>query len=51
METNGYEGLKDLACSFAMLESSNLGRQVTLEEVLAGKVASYQADIDSYYRL
>ena len=51
VETSGYEGLKDLACSFAMLESSNLGRRVTLKEVLTGRVSSYQAEIDSYYGL
>ena len=32
IETSGHEGLMDLACSFAMIESSHLKRQVTLAE-------------------
>jgi predicted dehydrogenase len=50
-ETNGNEGLRDLAASFAMIESSALGRTVTLDEVLAGSVNSYQQEIDAHYRL
>ena len=49
-ETSGREGLHDLACAFAMLESSTLARQVTLAEILAGDVATYQAEIDRYYQ-
>jgi predicted dehydrogenase len=48
-ETSGREGLHDLACAFAMLESSLLGRQVTLADVLSGAVAAYQAEIDAHY--
>jgi predicted dehydrogenase len=50
-ETSGREGLHDLACAFAMLESSLLGRQVTLADVLSGAVATYQAEIDAHYGL
>lgn len=50
-ETDGNEGLRDLAASFAMIESSALGRTVTLDEVLAGSVNSYQQEIDAHYRL
>jgi predicted dehydrogenase len=50
-ETDGEQGLRDLAAAFAMIESSHLGRAVTLEEVLAGEVAGYQAEIDRYYGL
>jgi predicted dehydrogenase len=50
-ETSGQEGLHDLACAFAMLESSALARQVTLREVLSGTVATYQADINAHYNL
>jgi predicted dehydrogenase len=50
-ETSGREGLRDLACAFAMLESSALGRRVTLDEVLTGNVTAYQEDIDVHYGL
>jgi len=50
-ETSGEEGLRDLACAFAMLESSALGRQVTLEEVIDGRADSYQREIDEHYGL
>ncbi len=50
-ETSGEEGLRDLAAAFAMLESSALGRQVTLDEVLSGEVSSYQREIDEHYSL
>ena len=48
-ETSGQEGLRDLACAFAMLESAGLARQVTQAEVLSGAVAAYQADINAHY--
>jgi predicted dehydrogenase len=48
-ETSGEEGLRDLACAFAMLESSALGRQVTQDEVLSGAVDGYQRAIDEHY--
>ncbi len=50
-ETSGREGLHDLACAFAMLESSALGRRVTLEEMLSGAVSGYQDEIDAHYQL
>ena len=50
-ETSGQEGLHDLACAFAMLESAALGRQVTLTEVLSGAAAVYQAEINHHYGL
>jgi predicted dehydrogenase len=50
-ETSGEEGLRDLACAYAMLESSLARRQVTLHEVLDGRVAAYQAEIDRHYGL
>lgn len=50
-ETSGEEGLRDLACAFAMLESSALGRQVTIDEVLSGAVDTYQRPIDEHYGL
>ncbi len=50
-ETSGDEGLHDLACAFGMLESSMLGRRVTLDEILSGTVATYQAEINAHYSL
>lgn len=50
-ETSGEEGLRDLACAFAMLESAALGRQVTQDEVLSGTADAYQREIDEHYGL
>lgn len=50
-ETSGEEGLRDLACAFAILESSALGRRVTQDEMLAGDAHAYQREIDEYYGL
>jgi 1,5-anhydro-D-fructose reductase (1,5-anhydro-D-mannitol-forming) len=50
-ETDGEEGLRDLAAAFAMIESSHLGRTVTLDEVLSGDVVHYQQEIDEFYGL
>jgi predicted dehydrogenase len=50
-ETSGREGLHDLACAFAMLESSQAARQVSLDEVLSGAVDGYQAEINAHYGL
>ncbi|MEM7033255.1 MAG: Gfo/Idh/MocA family oxidoreductase [Chloroflexota bacterium] len=50
-ETDGEEGVRDLAASFAMIESSLLGRTVTMDEVLSGAVDGYQAEINDYYKL
>lgn len=48
-ETDGMEGLHDLAAAFAMIESSRLGRTVMLAEVLSGAVDGYQREIDEHY--
>ena len=50
-ETSGLEGLHDLASAFAILESSALGRQVTLAEMLQGHAGVYQREIDKHYGL
>ena len=50
-ETSGREGLHDLACAFGMLESSQIGRRVTLDELLSGAVSGYQDEIDAHYGL
>jgi hypothetical protein len=48
---NGVEGTIDLALSYAILESGLLGRDVTLEEMLAGEADVYQKDINAHYGL
>ena len=50
-ETSGDEGVRDLAASFAIVESSLAGRAVSLDEVLSGEVDAYQRDLDEYYGL
>jgi len=51
METDGLEGLRDLACSYAVLESATLNRPVKVGDVLAGQVREYQREIDEHYGL
>jgi len=48
-ETGGREGLADLACAFAVLESAETGRSLEVEEVAAGRVRQYQQAIDERY--
>jgi predicted dehydrogenase len=48
-EASGSTGLNDLAAAFGICESAALGRPVTLDEVLDGRAAVYQADIDRHY--
>ena len=43
--------MRDLAASFAIVESSLAGRAVTLTEVLSGEVDAYQRDLDAFYGL
>ncbi|MDB5075220.1 MAG: oxidoreductase domain protein [Chloroflexi bacterium] len=50
-ETSGAEGLRDLASAYAILESSALGRAVSLDEMLSHSVDSYQRPIDEHYGL
>jgi 1,5-anhydro-D-fructose reductase (1,5-anhydro-D-mannitol-forming) len=49
METDGVEGLRDLACAFSLLESSTLRQPVRVADVLSGVVNAYQAEIDQHY--
>ena len=50
-ETDGQVGLNDLAAAYAIIESSHLGRTVTMEEMLNGEVANYQQEIDEHYAI
>jgi predicted dehydrogenase len=50
-ETSGREGLRDLAASFAVLESSLAKRTVAVDEVLTGRLCEYQRPIDERFGL
>ena len=49
METSGREGLRDLAASFALIESSLTGRPVKVDDVESGKLHLYEEEINNYY--
>jgi predicted dehydrogenase len=49
--TSGEEGLRDLAASFAIVESSLARRAVSLTEVLESRIDAYQRDLDEHYGL
>lgn len=51
IETSGMDGLHDLAAAYAILESTQAGRAVTLTEVLSGTADAYQRPIDQHYEL
>ncbi|MBN2293286.1 MAG: hypothetical protein JXM70_12720, partial [Pirellulales bacterium] len=48
-ETSGREGLIDLACAFAVLESAQAGRRVEIAEVLSDELNEYQQPINERY--
>jgi len=50
-ETDGEEGLRDLAASYAVLESNAAGATVQVAEVLSGAADAYQREIDEHYGL
>lgn len=50
-ECSGREGLLDLACSYAVVESALAGRSVTVEEVASGALRDYQKPIDERFGL
>jgi predicted dehydrogenase len=45
-EVDAEQGARSVAVSYALLESSAIGRPVTVAEVLAGELGSYQQSID-----
>jgi len=49
METSGLEGLRDLAASYALIESSLMGRSVKVDDVESGKIGKYEEEINLYY--
>ena len=50
-ETNGRDGLRDLATAYAALESSVAGRRVEVDEVLSGSLREYQRPTDEKFGL
>ena len=48
-ETNGLEGLRDIAPGLAILESSVLNRPVKLSDVEACQIETYQKDINAHW--
>ncbi|MFB3040511.1 MAG: gfo/Idh/MocA family oxidoreductase, partial [Candidatus Poribacteria bacterium] len=50
-ETSGDEGLRDLAASFAILESAELNQLVKVDDVESGVITAYQKEINDYYGL
>jgi 1,5-anhydro-D-fructose reductase (1,5-anhydro-D-mannitol-forming) len=51
MESSGDEGLRDLTCAFAILESATVNRPVRIADVTLGQVRAYQREIDEHYGL
>ena len=45
-ETSGDSGLRDLAAAFAILESALSGEAVHVDDVLDGRLAEYQQQIE-----
>jgi len=50
-ECTGREGLMDLACAYAVVESSLAQREVTIDEIVSGTLRDYQRPIDQHYGL
>jgi predicted dehydrogenase len=48
-ETDGREGVRDLATAFAIMESATARRPVDVADVLSGKVDAYQREINEHY--
>lgn len=50
-ECSGAEGRRDLACAYAIVESSLARREVSIEEIESGRLRTYQHPIDAHYGL
>ena len=48
-ETDGWEGLRDLAASYAILESAQAGRRIDVADVFSGAIRAYQRPIDAHF--
>ena len=49
METSGREGLRDLAASYALIESSLMKRSVNVDDIESGVIGRYEKEINQYY--
>jgi len=49
METSGREGLRDLAASYALIESSRMRRAVRVDDIESGRISHYEDEINRYY--
>ncbi|RJS74748.1 gfo/Idh/MocA family oxidoreductase [Candidatus Bathyarchaeota archaeon] len=49
METSGREGLRDLAASYALIESSLADAAVKVDDVESGRISSYEEEINKHY--
>jgi len=49
METSGREGLRDLAASYALIESSLTKSSIKVDDVESGRIGSYEKEINEYY--
>ena len=50
-ETSGRDALASLACAFSVLESAQAARRVDVTDVLNGRIADYQRDLDERYHI
>jgi predicted dehydrogenase len=50
-ESSGTEGLRELACAFAIVESDRARAAVAVDDVLTGRIDAYQREIDQAYGL
>lgn len=50
-ECSGREGLLDLACAYAVVESAKAGRRVSIKEIVEGSLRDYQKPIDEKFGL
>ncbi len=50
-QVSGRAGLRDLACGYAVLESSYLNRPVKISDVESGAIEGYQREINKHYKL
>ncbi|MBI1928377.1 hypothetical protein HYR99_29550, partial [Candidatus Poribacteria bacterium] len=46
VEVDAAQGARSVAVSYAILESGEIGRPVTIDEVLAEQVDAYQKEIN-----
>jgi 1,5-anhydro-D-fructose reductase (1,5-anhydro-D-mannitol-forming) len=50
-ETNGWEGLRDLAAAYAILESAQAARRIDVADVFSGAIRDYKRPIDLHFGL